>query len=84
MRESDYKSGEADAWYLRLTLAFQLDINDDRDKLSPEDDGYIIRLQVGSDDGPARTANVHIDWDGGPDLSPEDVLKSALGRLAVE
>ena len=79
--ERDYRSGEADAWYLRLTLAFGLSIGDDRDKLPPEDDGYVIRLLVGADDGPARTFNVHIDWNGDPELEPEQVLRSALDRL---
>ena len=81
VRERDYRSGEADAWYLKLTIG--LDINDDRDKLAPYDDGYLIRLLVGADDGAARTFNVRIDWNGDPEQSPQEVLKSALDRLAV-
>jgi hypothetical protein len=34
--------GEAEAWYLRLTI--ELDMNDDRDKLPPVDEGYRIKL----------------------------------------
>ncbi len=72
----------ADAWYLKLTIG--LDINDNRDKLPPVDDGYIFRLLVGADDGAARTFNVHIDWNGDPDQTPDQVLASALEQLAVE
>jgi hypothetical protein len=83
---SDTRHGQgrptADAWYLKLTIG--LDINDNRDKLPPVADGYRIRLQVGADDGAARTFDVHIDWDGGPDQTPDQVLASALGQLAVE
>ena len=79
--ERDYQSGEADAWYLRLTIG--LDINDNRDKLPPVEDGYILKLLVGADDGAARRFKVHINWDGDPSLSPYEVLASALERLAV-
>lgn len=81
VRERDYRSGEADAWYLKLTIG--LDINDNRDKLQPFEDGYLIRLLVGADDGAARTFDVQIDWDGDPDQSPHEVLRSALEHLAV-
>lgn len=81
VRERDYRPGEADAWYLKLTIG--LDIKDDRDKLPPVDDGYMIRLVVGADDGAARTFNVHIDWNGDPAQSPQEVLTSVLDRLAV-
>lgn len=83
VKERNYRSGEADAWYLKLTLAFGLDINDNRDKLPPVEDGYIVRLLVGADDGTARIFNVHIEWDGDPEQSPQAVLKSALEHLAV-
>jgi hypothetical protein len=83
VRERDYRSGEAEvAWYLRLTIGF--DINDDRDKLPPVEDGYIIRLVVGADDGAARAFDVHIDWNGDPDQTPDQVLASTLDQLAVE
>ena len=82
VRERDYRSGEADAWYLKLTIG--LDIADDRDKLPPVDDGYVFRLLVGADDGAARTFEVHLDWDGNPDLEPDEVLRSALDHLAVK
>jgi hypothetical protein len=81
VRESDYRPGEADAWYLKLAIG--IDINDNRDKLPPYDDGYVVRLLVGADDGAARSFTVHLDWDGDPDLRPDEVLRSALGRLAV-
>ena len=61
IRERDYKPGEADAWYLKLTIG--LDINDNRDKLRPEDDGYVINLLVGAEDGAARSFTVSINWD---------------------
>lgn len=80
--EHEYDGKNADAWYLKLTIG--LDINDNRDKLPPYDDGYMIRLLVGADDGAARTFTVHIDWDGNPDLRPDEVLRSALERLAVQ
>ncbi len=79
--EHGYRSGKADAWYLKLTIG--VDINDNRDKLEPFEDGYVIRLLVGADDGAARTFRVHIDWDGDPDQEPQAVLKSALDHLAV-
>jgi len=52
--------------------------------LAPVADGYRIRLQVGADDGAARTFNVHIDWDGDPDQTLDQVLASALEQLAVQ
>lgn len=58
-RDADFDD-ESEGWYLRLALAWGLDINDDRDKLPPVDDGYIVRLLVGADDGKARTFTVHI------------------------
>ena len=82
IRERDYKPGEADAWYLKLTIG--LDINDNRDKLRPENDGYVINLLVGADDGAARSFTVSINWDGDPDLKPDEVLASALDHLAVQ
>lgn len=60
-----------------------LDINDDRDKLPPVDDGYRIRLVAGADDGAARVFHIDINWDGDPALTPEQVMASALDRLAV-
>jgi hypothetical protein len=82
VRARGYKSGDADAWYLKLTIG--LDINDNRDKLHPVDDGYVFRLLVGADDGAARTFEVYLDWDGNPDLEPAEVLDSALDHLAVK
>jgi hypothetical protein len=70
----------ASAWYLYLA---ELDVNDDRDKLKPVEGGYTIRLLVGADDGAARSFEVDIAWDGDPELGPEEVLDSALDRLAV-
>jgi hypothetical protein len=80
--EHEYRPGEAQAWYLKLTIG--LDINDNRDKLPPEDDGYAINRLVGAEDGAARSFRVSINWDGNPDLSPEEVLASALEHLAVQ
>lgn len=70
-------------WYLWLDLTFAQDISDDRDKLPPVDGGYLIRLTIGADDGAARSFDVHIDWDSDPGQSAEQVLASALNRLAV-
>lgn len=70
-------------WYLWLDLAFGQDLNDDRDKLPPTTDGYAIRLVIGADDGPARSYDVHIRWDGDPDRSADEVMASALEHLAV-
>ena len=67
-------------WFLFLA---ELDVNDDRDKLPPVENGYTIRLLVGADDGTARSFEVDIAWDGDPRLSAEEVLASALDRLAV-
>jgi hypothetical protein len=61
----------------------ELDINDDRDKLPPIENGYTIRLIVGADDGAGRAFEVDISWDGDPKLTANEVLASALGRLAV-
>lgn len=79
--EHDYDGTNADAWYLKLTIG--LDIIENRDKLQPFEDGYLIRLLVGADDGAARVFRVHIDWDGDPDQSPQAVLRNALEHLAV-
>jgi hypothetical protein len=70
----------ATAWYLYLA---ELDVHDDRDKLPPVDGGYAIRLLVGADDGAARSYEVDINWDGDPKQTAEEVLVSALERLAV-
>jgi hypothetical protein len=75
-----FPDGEAEGWYLFLA---ELDVNDDRDKLPPVEGGYTIRLLVGADDGAARAFEVDISWDGNPALTPEEVLASALDRLAV-
>jgi hypothetical protein len=72
------------AWFLRLALAYQLDIFDDRDKLPPVESGYVIRLLTGAEDGPARSFAVHINWNGDPKLSAAEVLGSALDHLHVE
>lgn len=74
------ESGPADSWYLYLA---ELDLNDDRDKLPPIEGGYTIRLLVGADDGAARSFEVDIAWDGDPSQSAEEVLASALDRVAV-
>jgi hypothetical protein len=71
-------------WYLWLDLAFGQDLNDNRDKLPPVDGGYLIRLLIGADDGAARAYDVHINWNGDPDLSADEVLDSALDHLAVQ
>ena len=71
---------DAAGWYLYLA---ELDLNDNRDKLPPVKDGYTIRLLVGADDGAARAYEVDIAWDGDPKLTPDEVLASALDRLAV-
>jgi hypothetical protein len=84
LREIDYAREDetADGWLLRLTIG--IDINDNRDKLRSFDDGYMIRLLVGADDGAARSFTVYIDWNGDPDQTPEQVLASALASLRVE
>jgi hypothetical protein len=81
VRERNYRPGEADAWYFKLAIG--IDIVENRDKLPPVEDGYMIKLLVGADDGAARSFTVHIDWDGNPDRPPAQVLRSALEHLAV-
>jgi hypothetical protein len=71
---------ETACWYLYLA---ELDVNDDRDKLPPVENGYTIRLLVGADDGAARAFEVDLSWVGDPRLSAEEVLASALDHLAV-
>jgi hypothetical protein len=71
------------SWYLKLALAFDLDINDDRDKLPPVEGGYVVRLLVGADDGAARVFEVDMDWNGEGALRPQEVLDSALDHLSV-
>jgi hypothetical protein len=78
--ELDAKDEERARWFLYVG---ELDVNDDRDKLSPVEDGYTIRLLVGADDGAARAFEVDIAWNGDGKLSAEEVLASALDRLAV-
>jgi hypothetical protein len=70
-------------WYFWLQLAFEQDLSDNRDKLPPIDGGYLIRLLIGADDGAARSYDVHIRWDGNPDLSGDQAMRSALEHLAV-
>jgi hypothetical protein len=83
-RDEDYEDyDDVEGWYLRLALAFGLDMNDDRDKLPPVKGGYVIRLLVGADDGAARKFKVHIDWNGDADQRPDEVLTSALEHLEV-
>jgi hypothetical protein len=67
-------------WFLYLA---ELNLNDHRDKLPPVENGYTIRLLAGADDGAARSFEVDIAWDGDPKLSAEEVLASALDRLAL-
>lgn len=83
-RAEDWGKPDVEGWYFKFALHPGLDINDDRDKLPPVDDGYVIRLLVGADDGRARTFKVHLDWDGDPMLQPQQVLDSGLKHLAVE
>lgn len=83
-RDQDYADNSgAEGWYLRLALAFGLDINDNRDKLPPVEGGYAVRLLVGADDGAARAFEVDIDWDGDPNLKPDEVLATTLDHLHV-
>ena len=49
-------------WELKLALAFDLAIADQREWLPPRQDGYVVRLVVGADDGAAH--NYDIDRDG--------------------
>jgi hypothetical protein len=81
VRERDYRPGEAEAWYLTLTVG--LDIEADREKLEPVEGGYLIDLLAGADDGSARSVKVRIDWDGDPDQTPKQVLESAREGLTV-
>jgi hypothetical protein len=74
---------DATGWYLWLDLAFGLDILDNRDKLEPVEGGYTVELMIGADDGAARRFAVDVAWDGAPDRTPDQVLNSALERLAV-
>jgi hypothetical protein len=82
LRHVDEHDEKADAWYLKMTIGF--DINDDRDKLPPVENGYSIKLLVGADDGAARRFKVYINWNGDPGQTPYQVLASALDHLAVE
>lgn len=49
---------------LRLALAHNLQIRDRREWLAPTTDGYLVRLEVGADDGKAQKYDVHVQWDG--------------------
>jgi len=80
-RDEDY-ADEATC-YFKLMLAGGLDINDNRDKLPPVNDGYVVRLVVGADDGAARTFEVEIDWDGDGKQKPDELLKAALAHHQV-
>jgi hypothetical protein len=82
-RQEDYDEATPAAWYLRLALAFGLDINDNRDKLPPVPNGYVVRVLVGADDGAARAFEIDIWWNGDGSLKPSDVLASALEHLHV-
>jgi hypothetical protein len=79
--ESDPGKPRSVGWYLWVDIG--MDLADNRDKLPPVEGGYVIRLVIGADDGAAVAYNVHVDWEGDPDLGPEAVLASALEHLAV-
>lgn len=53
-------------WQLRLALAHGLGVRDQREWLAPTTDGngYLVRLEVGADDGKARKYDVYVDWEG--------------------
>ncbi len=57
-------------WFLRLALAFDLDIFDDRDKLPPVKNGYAVRLLVGASDGPRAGSRSTLTGTATRTLSP--------------
>jgi hypothetical protein len=51
-------------WHLRLHLAHNLFLVDEREYLKPVDGGYTVRLVIGAEDGAARSFDVHVNWEG--------------------
>jgi hypothetical protein len=51
-------------WQFRLALAHNLFIGDQREYLAPTQEGYLVRLELGADDGKARKYDIHLKWDG--------------------
>lgn len=62
-------------WQFRFALAFDLQLVDQREWLRPVQDGYMVQLLVGADDGAARTYEVDIDWNGNA-ATAQDALDS--------
>lgn len=52
---------QTDEWCLKLVP--YLEIFESRNRLLAQDDGYIIRVVIGSDDGRARRYDVRVNWD---------------------
>ena len=50
-------------WHLHLALAGVVP-GDHRDWLPPTEQGYVVRLVIGADDGGARRYDVRLQWDG--------------------
>jgi hypothetical protein len=68
-------------WHLRLVLHGGDVPADRRDRLPPGE--WVVRLVVGSEDGSARTYDVHVAWSGDePDAA--SALVAVLDRLQVE
>lgn len=73
-KAANFRAG-GDRWFLRFALARGLEIKDQREYLPPTLDGYVVRLEVGADDGKARKYDVYVNWDGSAS-DAESALKS--------
>ncbi len=55
-------------WQFRFAL-HNLQITDQREYLAPTRDGYLVRLDLGADDGAARHYDVHLNWNDDAETS---------------
>jgi hypothetical protein len=58
----NFQSGKK--WELRLALAYNLELADQRECLHWARNGYAVRLVIGAEDGAARRFEVHANCDG--------------------
>jgi hypothetical protein len=51
-------------WQFKFALAHNLLIVDRREFVPPTPNGYVVRVELGAEEGPARRYDVHVNWDG--------------------
>lgn len=51
-------------WQFKLSLANGLALANQREYLAPKPNGYVVRLDLGAEEGPARSYDVYVNWNG--------------------